>query len=211
MSRGPKAAALAALALCATLALTGCNGDTDAGAAGSTPGGTPSATPAPSSAPSSAPVGGPPAAPAKPTPKSTPAASASTTASAGMPEKAAPSAPAPGCTAKAAISPNEIAVYRYTPEGGFSSLIVKHGHWGCPGPGGGAHFDTVGEETFIPIAEDAKITAVTPIVASTVSKPITLHELTEWLIAHPDKGLVFHYDVGKSGAIETLGQEEYTV
>lgn len=43
-----------------------------------------------------------------------------------------------------------------------------------------------------------------------MSKPITLHELSDWLVAHPDKGLVFHYDVGKSGAIETLGQEEYT-
>ncbi|MEU6893555.1 hypothetical protein ABZ934_17485 [Streptomyces sp. NPDC046557] len=207
MSRGPKAAAPAAPALCATLALTGCNGDTEARAAGSTPGGTPSATPAPPSAPG----GGAPPTPAKPTAKSTPAASASTTASATMPGKRAPSASAPGCTAKAPISPNEIAVYRYTPEGGFSSLIVKHGHWGCPGPGGAAHFETVGEKTFIPIAEEAKITAVTPIVASTVSKPITLHELGEWLIAHPDTGLVFHYNVGKSGAIETLGQEEYTV
>lgn len=67
------------------------------------------------------------------------------------------------------ISPDEIAVYRYT-----------------------------------------EISALTPIVASTVSKPITLNELSEWLIAHPDKGLVFHYDGDHHGWIETLGQEEYT-
>ncbi|MGW7099833.1 hypothetical protein [Streptomyces sp. NPDC054838] len=201
MSRGPKPAALTALALCATLALTGCNGDTDAGAAGSAPGSTPSATPAPPSAP----AGGALPSPAKPTAKATPAASAT------APGKPGPSAPAPGCASKAPVSPDEIAVYRYTPEGGSHSLIVKHGHWGCPGPGGAARFEAVGAETFIPIAEDAKITAVTPIVASPVSKPITLHELSEWLIAHPDKGLVFHYSVGKSGAIETLGQEEHTV
>ncbi|MET9960666.1 hypothetical protein ABZ128_16725 [Streptomyces sp. NPDC006326] len=201
MSRGPKAAALAALALCATLALTGCNGDTDTGAAGPAPGGTPGATPALPSAP----VGGGLPSPSKPAAKATPAASAT------APGKPKPSAPGPACASKMPISPNEIAVYRYTPEGGFASLIVRHGHWGCPGPGGAAHFETVGEETFIPIADDAKITALKPIVASSVSKPITLHELTEWIIAHPDSGLVFHYNVRKSGEIETLGQEEYTV
>ncbi|GHB35953.1 hypothetical protein GCM10010347_01470 [Streptomyces cirratus] len=196
---------MAALALCATLALTGCNGDKDAGAAGPTPASTPSATPALPSAP----AGGAPPSPTKPTAKATPVASAS--ASATAPGKPKASAPVPACASKAPASPDEIAVYRYTPEGGFHGLIVKHGHWGCPGPGGAAHFETVGEETYLPIAEDAKITALTPIVASTVSKPITVHELSEWLIAHPDKGLVFHYNVGKSGAIETLGQEEYTV
>ncbi|MFI8498704.1 hypothetical protein ACIGFK_09460 [Streptomyces sp. NPDC085524] len=69
---------------------------------------------------------------------------------------------------------------------------------------------TVGEETFIPIAEDAKITALSPILSTTVSKPITLHELTSWLESHPNRGLVFHYNANHRGIIDTLGQEEYT-
>ncbi|WP_329194343.1 MULTISPECIES: hypothetical protein [unclassified Streptomyces] len=202
MSRGPKAAALTALALCATLALTGCNGDTDAGAAGSTPGSTPSATPALPSAP----AGGALPSPAKPTAKATPAASASATA----PGKPKPSPPAPACASKDAISPNEIAVYRYTPEGGQYSLIIKRGHWGCPVAGGATPFVTVGEETWIPIAEDAGIGVHAPILSGSANKPITTHELMSWLETHPNKGLVFHYDVNKAGVIVTLGQEEYT-
>ncbi len=200
MGRRSRGLALAALALCGTLTLAGCNGDTDEGAAGPAPATVSGATPTTPSAP---PGGALPSAPAKVTAKPTASATA-----AGKPK---PSAPAPTCDHKMPISPDEIAVYRYTPEGGVHSLIVKHGNWGCPGPGGATPFVTVGEETFIPINEDAKITALTPIIAGTVSKPISLHELSEWLIAHPDKGLVFHYNVDHRGHIENLGQEEYTV
>lgn len=205
--------ALAALALCGTLALTGCNGDNGddgAGAAGTKPSASP-ATPEASPTPSApaAPAGGAaPSATAKKTPAASPAASPATSPATTPPAKPKPPAPEPACGDKMPISPDEIAVYRYTPEGGFHSLIVKHGNWTCPTPGlSTATFKTVGTETFIPIAEDAKITAITPIVASTVSKPITLHELTEWLIAHPDKGLVFRYHLGAKGVIDTLDQE----
>ncbi|MEU6861907.1 hypothetical protein ABZ924_01320 [Streptomyces sp. NPDC046876] len=201
MGRRSRGTALAALALGGALTLAACNGDTGGGAAGPAPGTTPATSPAASAAPPGGPL---PPAPAKATPKPT----ASTTATpAGKPK---PPAPAPTCNHKMPISPDEIAVYRYTPEGGAHSLIVRHGNWGCPGPGGAAPFVTVGEETFISVNEDAKISALTPIVAGTVSKPITINELSEWLIAHPNKGLVFHYNVDHHGWIETLGQEEYT-
>ncbi|WP_438318180.1 hypothetical protein ACSHWO_33475 [Streptomyces sp. HUAS TT3] len=201
--RRSRGLALAALALSGTLTLAGCNGDTDGGAAGPASGTTSGTTPtATAAAPSVTPGGVLPSASAKATPTPTGAATA--------PGKPKPPAPAPSCDHKMPISPDEIAVYRYTPEGGEHSLIVKHGNWGCPGPGGAAPFVTVGGETFVSVNEDAKITALSPIVASSVSKPITLHELSEWLVAHPDKGLVFHYNVDHRGHIETLGQEEYT-
>lgn len=195
----------AALVLCGALALTACNGDDGAaGAAGAAPGGSPATSPAPA-APAS-PVGGATPSASTATSSKKPAPTAATTA----PGKPKPPAPGPTCAPKEPISPDEIAVYRYTPEGGMLSLIVKHGHWGCPVAGGATPFVTVGEETFIPVADDAKITAMTPIVTGSVSKPITAQELTSWLESHPNKGLVFHYNVNHRGMIETLGQEEYT-
>ncbi|MCX5148356.1 MULTISPECIES: hypothetical protein [unclassified Streptomyces] len=197
-------AACAALVLCGSLALTACNGDDGSvGAAGATPGAS-TAPPSAAATSSAAPGGSTPSASATASKKPTPAATAT-----GKPKPPAP-APAPTCDHKMPISPDEIAVYRYTPEGGTLSLIVKHGNWGCPVPGGSTPFVTVGEETFIPVADDAKITAMAPILSGSVSKPITAHELTSWLESHPNKGLVFHYNVNHRGMIETLGQEEYT-
>ncbi|WP_327252159.1 hypothetical protein [Streptomyces sp. NBC_01244] len=192
-------AALAALALCATLALTACNGDGETGAAGTpaspatsaaaTATTSPSASPSSSSAPSK-----------KPAPTAT-----STGTPAGTKK---PPAPGSTCDHKMPISPDEVAVYRYTPEGGVHSLIVKHGNWGCAAPGmDAAPFDTVGKETYLNIAEDAKITAVTPIIASPVSKPITLQQLIDWLIAHPNQGRVFRYHLDGAGVIDWMDQQ----
>ncbi|MCJ0872760.1 hypothetical protein [Streptomyces sp. AP-93] len=196
-------AALAALALCGTLALTACNGDEEAGAPG-TPASpatsaaatgttSPSASPSPSPAPSK-----------KPTPAATPPATATVTPA------GTKKAPTPGstCDHKMPISPDEVAVYRYTPEGGVHSLIIKHGNWGCAAPGkDSAPFETTGKETFLNIAEDAKITAVTPIIASPVSKPITLQQLIDWLIAHPNQGRVFRYHLDSAGVIDWMDQQ----
>ncbi|MCX5408017.1 hypothetical protein OHA37_29650 [Streptomyces sp. NBC_00335] len=195
-------AALAALALCGTLALTACNGNEEAGAPGTpaspatsaaaTGTASPSASPSPSSASS--------ATPKKPAPTATSTATPEGT-------KKAPT-PGPTCDHKMPISPDEVAVYRYTPEGGVHSLIVKHGNWGCAAPGmDAAPFDTVGKETFLNIAEDAKITAVTPIIASPVSKPITLQQLIDWLIAHPNQGRVFRYHLDSAGVIDWMDQQ----
>ncbi|MFD3547471.1 hypothetical protein ACFWUW_18035 [Streptomyces sp. NPDC058655] len=212
--RGRQRALLGALALSGVLVLTGCQGDdADDGA--------PPATPP--SAPGSRPAGNQTAAPtptrtAAPTPAVPPAASAvgatATATPAGKPQpKPKPPAPGATCDHTMPISPDEVAVNRYTPEGGFHSLIVRHGNWGCGAPGtDGAPFETVGKETFIPIAADAEITAVTPIVASTENQKITLQQLIDWLVAHPDQGLVFRYHLGadvSSGegpAIDTLHQ-----
>ncbi|MFE1410816.1 hypothetical protein ACFW6F_08415 [Streptomyces sp. NPDC058746] len=205
--------ACAVLVLCGALVLTACNGDDgagDAGAAGTTPG-TGTASPANPSATATATAttattGGPvPSASAGPAKKPTPASTAAPT---GKPKPPAP-APAPTCS-RPPVADDEIAVYRWTPEGGSAALIVKHGNWGCAVTDGRTPFVTVGEETFIPIAEDAKITALSPILSTTVSKPITLHELTSWLESHPNRGLVFHYNANHRGIIDTLGQEEYT-
>ncbi|WP_405961768.1 hypothetical protein OG235_49550 [Streptomyces sp. NBC_00024] len=111
------------------------------------------------------------------------------------------------CDHKMPISPDEIAVYRYTPEGGFLSLIVKHGNWGCGTPDSdGAPFETVGEETFIPMDQAANITVTTPIVESTENQPIGVQEFLDWLEAHPNSGLVFTYHLGGDGAIDRLDE-----
>ncbi|MFD9333256.1 hypothetical protein ACFWBF_02385 [Streptomyces sp. NPDC060028] len=105
------------------------------------------------------------------------------------------------------IAPDLLALYRYTPEGGSHNLIVRHGNWGCGTPDAdGAFFEQVGKETFIPIAETAKITATAPIIAGAAPKPISLHELIGWVTAHPDSALPFRYHLGADGAIDTLDE-----
>lgn len=134
-----------------------------------------------------------------------PAASAS-------PVSGAPSAASTGdagtdCDHMMPISPDEIAVLRYTPEGGSLSLIFRHGNWDCPTPDSdGPPFVTVGKETFLPLDQAAYITATDPIVASTENQRIGVQEFLDWLEAHPDSGLVFTYHVGADGAIDRLEQ-----
>ncbi|MGW2528814.1 hypothetical protein ACWC10_17395, partial [Streptomyces sp. NPDC001595] len=111
------------------------------------------------------------------------------------------------CDHKMPISPDEIAVLRYTPEGGSLSLIFKHGNWDCPTPDSdGPPFVTVGKETFLPLNQAANITVTDPIVASTENQPIGVQEFLDWLEAHPNSGLVFTYKVGADGAIDSLDQ-----
>lgn len=64
----------------------------------------------------------------------------------------------------------------------------------------------MGEETYIPIAETAKITATAPILSGPSSHPVTTHELTEWLVAHPNRALPFKYHLGAGGVIDTLDE-----
>ncbi|MFF6914275.1 hypothetical protein [Streptomyces sp. NPDC012466] len=134
---------------------------------------------------------------------------------AGTPAKPAPGSTAPtgaageddGCDHKMPISPDEIAVYRYTPEGGSLSLIIRHGNWGCGTPDSdGAPFETVGKETYLPMDQAAYVTVTDPIVASTENQPIGVQEFLDWLEAHPDSGLVFRYHLGADGAIDRLEQ-----
>ncbi|MDT0569060.1 hypothetical protein RM704_16540 [Streptomyces sp. DSM 3412] len=111
------------------------------------------------------------------------------------------------CDHKMPISPDEVAVYRYTPEGGSLGLIVKHGNWGCGTPNSdGAPFETVGKETYIPMDQAAAVTVTTPIVESTTNQPIGVQEFLDWLDAHPDSGLVFTYHLGDNGAIDRLDE-----
>ncbi|TQJ46405.1 hypothetical protein [Streptomyces sp. SLBN-115] len=111
------------------------------------------------------------------------------------------------CDHKMPISPDEIAVYRYTPEGGSLSLIVKYGNWGCGSPDSdGAPFETVGEETYIPMDQAAYVTVTNPIVESTENQPIGVQEFLDWLEAHPNSGLVFTYHLDSSGAIDRLDE-----
>ncbi|WP_256097007.1 hypothetical protein [Streptomyces agglomeratus] len=196
---------LAVLTLCAALTLTACKAD-DSAPPGTDETSSTSAAPvtpaagASAAAPTVTASAARPSTVSKPTPAGSPATA---------PGEKEPKPPAPGatCDHKMPISPDEIAVNRYTPEGGFHSLIVKHGNWGCGTPDtDGAPFETVGVETFIPIAEDAKITAVTPVVESTENKQITLQQLIDWLVAHPNQGLVFRYHLGPGAKIDTLDQ-----
>ncbi|MFD8236541.1 hypothetical protein ACFV20_32285 [Streptomyces sp. NPDC059696] len=112
-----------------------------------------------------------------------------------------------GCDHKMPISPDEIAVNRYTPEGGSLSLIIRHGNWGCGSPDSdGAPFETVGKETYLPMDQAAYVTVTDPIVASTENQPIGVQEFLDWLEAHPDSGLVFRYHLGADGAVDRLEQ-----
>lgn len=171
-------------------------GGDDKGAPGATgPAG--SAEPAAPSAGSAAPT------PSASKPATKPAATATATKKPASPVPASSAT----CDHKMPISPDMIAVYRYTPEGGAHHLIVKHGNWGCGSPDSdGAPFEAVGKETFYPIADTAKITATTPIVESTESTKISLDTLVDWVVAHPGSALVFRYHLGADGAIDTLDE-----
>ncbi|MCF4136384.1 hypothetical protein L1856_05095 [Streptomyces sp. Tue 6430] len=112
-----------------------------------------------------------------------------------------------GCDHTMPISPDEIAVYRYTPEGGSLSLIVRYGNWGCGTPDSdGAPFETVGKETYLPMNQAAYVTVTNPVVASTENQRIGVQEFLDWLEAHPDSGLVFRYQLGADGAVDRLEQ-----
>ncbi|MEU5322792.1 hypothetical protein AB0G67_39485 [Streptomyces sp. NPDC021056] len=139
---------------------------------------------------------------------SPPASATSPKASAvGSPAAAGSDGEDDGCDHKMPISPDEIAVYRYTPEGGSLSLIIRHGNWGCGTPDSdGAPFETVGKETYLPLDQAAYITVTNPIVASTENQSIGVQEFLDWLEAHPDSGLVFQYHLGADGAIDNLEQ-----
>ncbi|KUJ68066.1 hypothetical protein ACZ90_22770 [Streptomyces albus subsp. albus] len=212
------AARTAVLALCAAgaLALTGCASDKDTAASD------PSATKPPASAepakhsdggtadkvakgPSAAPKGSKTGGPGS-TGGSTAKAPSASPATKG-PASGGTSGSKGTCDHKTPISPDEIAVYRYTPEGGSLSLIVKHGNWGCPQPDAdGAPFETVGKETYLPMDQAAYVTATNPIVESSGNKRIGVQEFLDWLEANPNSGLVFKYHLGANGAIDSLEQ-----
>ncbi|WP_327726328.1 hypothetical protein OG250_01200 [Streptomyces sp. NBC_00487] len=214
--RRPGAVKAAVLSVCAAgaLGLTGCSGgggtggaDSDAKATASATSGTKDKTGAsadttgkkPGAAASKDPGGGGKTAGGVPVTSKSPAPTATPSVGA--------DGDADDCDHKMPISPDEIAVYRYTPEGGFLSLIVKHGNWGCGTPDSdGAPFETVGEETFIPMDQAANITVTTPIVESTENQPIGVQEFLDWLEAHPNSGLVFTYHLGGDGAIDRLDE-----
>ncbi|MFE0509532.1 hypothetical protein [Streptomyces sp. NPDC058964] len=210
----PTAAAVCAAGVLA-LTLSGCNG-TGGGSdnGGAKPG-------AGHTAAAADPSGGATAVGAKPAAKSS-----AGTGTGGKPTAAAPApaaskasstpiaagtgGPDDGCDHKMPISPDEIAVYRYTPEGGSLNLIVKYGNWGCPtADSDGAPFETVGKETYLPMDQAAYVTATNPVVDSTENQHIGVQEFLDWLEAHPDSGLVFKYHLGADGAIDRL-EEVFT-
>ncbi|MEV7420458.1 hypothetical protein [Streptomyces sp. NPDC089919] len=209
---------IAAAVLCGALALTACGGGGQDAAGQVVGGATPSpvATPAGSTASSTPPAGAGAEPTAAATPKSGPSATAAPGSGSGAKGSAkptkAPGAPkpagSPDCDHKMPISPDEIAVERYTPEGGELNLIVHLGNWDCPDPNtDGAAFAPMGREIDMPLNQAAYITAVNPIVESTENQRIGVQELLDWLEAHPDAGLVFKYHLGKDGAIDSLEQE----
>ncbi|KIF03769.1 hypothetical protein PL81_22420, partial [Streptomyces sp. RSD-27] len=119
-----------------------------------------------------------------------------------VPAPAPASATPCGADHRMPVSPDTIAVHRYTPEGGMTSLIVQHGTYGCPG-----RFEPSGPWTYLPIAEKARITATAPILPSAVTgRPISTSELTSWLDTHPDKGLPFRYHLDAAGVVDTLDE-----
>ncbi|MBL1104346.1 hypothetical protein JK361_06965 [Streptomyces sp. 5-8] len=216
-----RATVLSASAAVLALTLTACGGD-GTSTASPTSGHTATAQPGGSGTATGSPTAG--AEPADgPTPTtgsasggaSVSAAPTATPTAAAPAKPAKPSAPGAadggtGCDHKMPISPDEVAVYRYTTEGGSLSLIVKHGQWGCaPADSDGAPFETVGKETYIPLDQAAYVTATNPIVESSENQRIGVQEFLDWLDAHPDSGLVFKYHLGADGAIDSL-EEEFT-
>ncbi|WP_107056019.1 hypothetical protein [Streptomyces griseus] len=209
-----RTAVISASAAALAVVLTACNGD---GTSTTAPAGGKTATAKPSGSGAGT---GSPTADAKPAGKPT-----TDTGGGGSPYPSAPqpvsSAPAPvqptasggtdgddGCDHKMPISPDEVAVYRYTPEGGSLSLIVKHGNWGCaPADSDGAPFETVGKETYIPMDQAAYVTVTNPIVESTENQHIGVQDFLDWLEANPNSGLVFQYHLGADGTIDRLDEE----
>ncbi|GHB67968.1 hypothetical protein GCM10010347_42610 [Streptomyces cirratus] len=193
-------AAMAALAVCGVLALTACQNGDDLAAPDAKPTAVAPAPPtatAPPTASATAAVPAPSKTGAAPKPSAT-----ATPAGKNPPAPAPPPAPTCGADHRMPVSPDTIAVHRYTPEGGMTSLIVQHGTYGCPG-----RFEPSGEWTYIPIAETAKITATAPILTTVVmGRPISTSELTGWLDTHPDKGLPFRYHLNAAGVIDTLDE-----
>ncbi|MGW3991505.1 hypothetical protein [Streptomyces sp. NPDC004830] len=207
--------ALRTLTLAACVAgvvtLTGCSPDAPASGGKATPAAT--ASPAGSkqatagASPSQAAGKASPAAGGKSTTPPAPAGTPATPASPGAKASSGAGGEDDGCDHKMPISPDEIAVYRYTPEGGSLSLIFRHGNWGCGTPDSdGAPFETVGKETYLPMDQAAYVTVTDPIVASTENQPIGVQEFLDWLEAHPDSGLVFRYHLGEDKAIDRLEQ-----
>ncbi|MEU6375284.1 hypothetical protein [Streptomyces sp. NPDC046909] len=204
--------ALRTLALSActagVLALTACSSNSSdaapeatAATASSAKGGTGTKTTAPATAVPAGKVSTPPAS------KATPPPASATSPVSSSPIAAGTGGEDDGCDHKMPISPDEIAVYRYTPEGGSLSLIVRYGNWGCGTPDSdGAPFETVGKETYLPMDQAAYVTVTNPIVASTENQHIGVQEFLDWLEANPDSGLVFQYHLGADGAIDSLKQ-----
>ncbi|WP_166663771.1 hypothetical protein [Streptomyces sp. NBC_00582] len=208
-----RATVISALAPVLAVVLTACNGDGTSTAAPA--GGKTTTAGSAGSAQTASPSAG-----AKPADQSTTGTGNAGSSQSAAPQPA-PSAPAPadpiasastdgddGCDHKMPISPDEVAVYRYTPEGGSLSLIVKYGNWGCaPADSDGAPFETVGKETYMPMDQAAYITVTTPIVESTENQHIGVQEFLDWLDANPNSGLVFQYHLGADGVIDRLDEE----
>ncbi|MGW4158017.1 hypothetical protein [Streptomyces sp. NPDC004788] len=125
--------------------------------------------------------------------------------------------PGSGCVTAApnpdAYDPDEIALYRIEEIPGSTgkvNLVFQHGAWGCGSPDSdGAPFVVSGEEARWAMDQAAYVTATNPIVASSENKRIGVQELIDWVKAHPNSGLVFRYDVGGDGSIDSL-QEVFT-
>lgn len=109
--------------------------------------------------------------------------------------------------------PDEIALYRIEELPGSTgkvNLVFQHGAWGCGSPDSdGAPFVVSGEEARWAMDQAAYVTATNPIIPSTENKRIGVQELIDWVKAHPNSGLVFRYDVGGDGSIDSL-QEVFT-
>ncbi|MEU1012186.1 hypothetical protein [Streptomyces sp. NPDC005890] len=209
------ATSLAAALLALTLAACNGDGDSTGSDAGTKTATVQAATTQPSG---SGPATGSPTAGAAPAGKSTAGGTTASPAKTAAPTPPAPAKPAAskaagsgsGCDHKMPISPDELAVYRYTPEGGALHLIVKYGAWGCaPADSDGAPFETVGKEIPVPMNQAAYVTVTNPVVASTENQHIGVQEFLDWLEAHPNSGLVFKYHLGADGAIDKL-EEEFT-
>ncbi|MDQ0585597.1 hypothetical protein [Streptomyces rishiriensis] len=216
--RRPGAMRAVVLSVCAAgaLGLTGCSGDGDTADAGG--GSKPSATMVSGTGDTTEADAG--TTGTKPGAKASPGAGSGVKSPSVVPVASKSPAPAAtgsvsaggegdgdDCDHKMPISPDEVAVYRYTPEGGSLSLIVKYGNWGCGSPDSdGAPFETVGKETYLPMDQAADVTVTNPIVESTENQPIGVQEFLDWLEAHPNSGLVFTYHLGADGAIDRLDE-----
>ncbi|MFF0432700.1 hypothetical protein ACFYU9_10810 [Streptomyces sp. NPDC004327] len=144
--------------------------------------------------------------PAKPSVKPAPA-----------PAKSSVKKPGSGCVTAAPdpdhYDPDEIALYRIEELPGSTgkvNLVFQHGAWGCGSPDSdGAPFVVSGEEARWAMDGAAYVTATNPIITSTENQRIGVQELIDWVKGHPDSGLVFRYDVGGDGSIDSL-QEVFT-
>ena len=89
-----------------------------------------------------------------------------------------------------------------------AELVLRPGHYVCGDPSNpdAATFVQTGAPETLPIRDDARITATTPVTSNTTSQSITTGRLIDWVSTHPGVLAVFTYQTNQQGQITKLDE-----